>query len=252
MTDLSMTLEQWLVQMQDSEDMDFLKSSVTTLVHGLMELEVSAQAGAKLYERTTSRQDERNGYRPRGWDTRVGSLQLRVPKLRHQGYQPSFLEPRTRAERALFSVVQEAYIHGVSTRKVEDLVAALGIRSMDKSRVSRMCAELDEIVEQWRGRKLLKACPAPGALPGPVHPSRRDLRPAGGPDRWGRSGLPDPRRRDLSAGRRHLPAPLFLARAAVGLPEDPTLRAVRAVVGQAPPARRRGAAAIRIGGGRKP
>ncbi len=159
MTDLSMTLEQWLVQMQDSEDMDFLKSSVTTLVHGLMELEVSAQAGAKLYERTTSRQDERNGYRTRGWDTRVGSLELRVPKLRHQGYQPSFLEPRTRAERTLFAVVQEAYIHGVSTRKVEDLVAALGIRSMDKSRVSRMCGELDELVDQWRSRKLVKACP---------------------------------------------------------------------------------------------
>ena len=159
MTELSMTLEEWLVQMQGSDDMDFLKRAVTELVHGLMELEVSGLAGAKRYERTSERRDERNGYRPRGWDTRVGSLQLRVPKLRHQGYQPSFLEPRTRAERALFAVVQEAYIHGVSTRKVEDLVAALGIKAMDKSRVSRMCKELDKLVEQWRMRKLEKACP---------------------------------------------------------------------------------------------
>ncbi len=158
-TDLSMNLEQWLVQMQDSEDIDFLKHAVTKLVHGLMELEVSAVAGAKRYERTSERVDERNGYRGRTWDTRVGSLDLRIPKLRHQGFQPSFLEPRTRAERAIFSVVQEAYIHGVSTRKVEALVQALGIEAMDKSRVSRMCSELDELVEQWRSRRLLKACP---------------------------------------------------------------------------------------------
>jgi len=159
MTELSMTLEDWLVQVQDNDDVDFLRQAVTTLVHGLMELEVSAMAGAQRYERSEERVDVRNGYRPRRWDTRVGSLRLRVPKLRHQGYQPSFIEPRTRSERALFSVVQEAYIHGVSTRKVEDLVAALGIESMDKSRVSRMCAELDGIVEQWRTRRLLKACP---------------------------------------------------------------------------------------------
>ena len=159
MTDLSMTLEDLLVQVQDSEDTDFLRSAVTKLVHGLMEVEVSALAGARRYERSPERRDERNGYRTRGWDTRVGSLELRVPKLRHQGYQPSFLEPRTRAERALFAVVQEAYVHGVSTRKVEDLVRALGIESMDKSRVSRMCKDLDELVDQWRSRKLDKACP---------------------------------------------------------------------------------------------
>jgi len=154
-----MTLEDWLVQVQETDDVDFLKASVTRLVQGLMELEVSELAGARRYERTESRRDERNGYRARAWDSRVGTLQLRVPKLRHQGYQPSFLEPRTRAERALFAVVQEAYVHGVSTRKVEDLVQAMGIERMDKSRVSRMCAELDELVEQWRSRPLDKACP---------------------------------------------------------------------------------------------
>jgi transposase-like protein len=159
MTDLRMTMKDWLVQSLENVDEDFLKAGARMLAESLMELEVSELAGAERYERSSSRKEVRNGYRSRGWDTRAGSLELRVPKLRGRGYQPSFLEPRTRAERALFSVVQEAYIHGVSTRKVEDLVKAMGINSMDKSRVSRMCAELDGLVEQWRQRKLTPACP---------------------------------------------------------------------------------------------
>jgi transposase-like protein len=159
MTDLRMTLENWLVQMVDEIDKDFLKAAVKKLAEGLMELEVSGRAGAKRYERSEERRDERNGYRERDWDTRAGTIPLRIPKLRQQGYQPSFLEPRTRSERALFAVVQEAYVMGVSTRKVDALVQALGVTAMDKSRVSRICAELDDQVQQWRQRKLTKAFP---------------------------------------------------------------------------------------------
>ena len=159
MTDSRMTKDEMLVHLLESEGGDFLRSAVRHVAEAVMELQVSQLAGADRYERSEGRVDQRNGYRQRAWDTRAGTIELRVPKLRGQGYQPSFLEPRTRAERALFAVVQEAYVKGVSTRKVEELVQAMGVASMDKSRVSRMCSELDEHVEQWRGRALLEACP---------------------------------------------------------------------------------------------
>jgi len=159
MTDSRMTKDEMLVHLLESEGGDFLRSAVRHVAEAVMELQVSQLAGADRYERSEGRVDQRNGYRQRAWDTRAGTIELRVPKLRGQGYQPSFLEPRTRAERALFAVVQEAYVKGVSTRKVEDLVQAMGVASMDKSRVSRMCSELDEHVEQWRGRPLTEACP---------------------------------------------------------------------------------------------
>ena len=119
-----------------------------------MEVEVCGHIGAQRYERTASRTTYRNGYRPRRWDTRVGTIELEIPKLRRGSYFPSLLEPRRRAERALLAVVQEAYVHGVSTRKVDELVQALGIAGLSKSEVSRICAQLDEHMERFRSRPL--------------------------------------------------------------------------------------------------
>ena len=119
---------------------DFLREAVSILAHRLMELEVSGQAGAGRYERVPERATYRNGYRERRWDTRVGSIELRIPKLREGSYFPCLLEPRRRVERALVAVIQEAYVHGVSTRKVDALVQALGMTGISKSQVSRLCA----------------------------------------------------------------------------------------------------------------
>ncbi len=120
----------------------------------LMELEVAQHVGADKYERSADRSGERNGYRDRNWDTRVGSIELRVPRVRDGGYYPALLEPRRRGERALVAVVQETYVNGVSTRRVDDLVKALGINSMSKSHVSRLCQALDTEAERFRTRKL--------------------------------------------------------------------------------------------------
>ncbi len=133
---------------------DWLRDMVRWTVQELMEAEVSAQIGAERYERTGERASYRNGYRPREWDTRVGTLELAIPKLRTGSYFPSWLEPRRRSEQALVAVVTEAYVQGVSTRKVEALVQALGIVGISKSEVSRLCASLDEQVEAFRGRRL--------------------------------------------------------------------------------------------------
>ena len=133
---------------------DFLREVVRWTVQELMEAEVSAQIGAERYERAGERTTYRNGYRAREWDTRVGTLELAVPKLRTGSYVPSWLEPRRRSEQALVAVVTEAYVQGVSTRKVETLVQALGIVGISKSEVSRLCASLDEQVEAFRSRRL--------------------------------------------------------------------------------------------------
>lgn len=154
MTDLKMTLEDWLVQFVGNPDPDFLHRCVQHLAQGLMELEVSDIAGAKRYERDSGRTDYRNGYRNRLWQTRAGDIHLKIPKLRNQGYSPSFIEPRSRVEKAMFAVIQEAYVHGVSTRKVTEIAQAMGISHVDKSKVSRICSELDELVGQWRSRDL--------------------------------------------------------------------------------------------------
>jgi transposase-like protein len=105
---------------------------IEVMTRVLMEMEVSEQIGAARYERSENRQEHRNGYRERPWETRVGEIQLQIPKLRRGCYYPSFLEPRRRAERALLAVIQSAYVEGVSTRKVDDLVQALGLPGMDK------------------------------------------------------------------------------------------------------------------------
>ena len=135
-------------------DIDFLREAVETLAQSLIELEASQAIGAEPYERRTERATYRNGHRSRTWDTRVGTVNLSIPKLRQGTFFPSLLEPRRRAERALVAVVQEAYVHGVSTRKVDDLVQALGMTGISKSTVSRLCSELDAEVERFRNRKL--------------------------------------------------------------------------------------------------
>ena len=143
----------------DEREIDFLRQAVHHLVHGIMEQEVSAQIGAERYERTEERSTSRNGVRHRLWDTRVGTLDLEVPKLRSGSYFPSWLEPRRRGEQALVAVVAEAYLKGVSTRKVEDLVQSLGIAGLSKSEVSRLCASLDAGVTAFRTRRLEASYP---------------------------------------------------------------------------------------------
>ena len=119
-----------------------------------MEAEATEKTGARYGERTPDRITQRNGYRKRPWDTRVGTLELRIPKLREGSYFPSLLEPRRRSERALLSVVQQAYVEGVSTRRVDDLVKALGCEGISRSQVSRICRELDVVVEAFLNRPL--------------------------------------------------------------------------------------------------
>src|SRR5215210_7852226 len=136
-------------------DVDFLREGVRVLAQAVMEAEVSELTGLAKGERDPdNRLTSRNGYRDRRWDTRVGTMTLAIPKVRDGSYYPSLLEPRRRAERALLAVVQEAYVLGVSTRRVEDLVEALGIASLSKSEVSRICAALDAEVEAFRNRSL--------------------------------------------------------------------------------------------------
>jgi putative transposase len=135
-------------------DPDFLRQGVALLMRLLMDAEVQALIGAERYQRSEERTTQRNGYREREWQTRVGEIDLKIPKLRDRSYFPSFLEPRRRAERALLAVIQQAYIEGVSTRKVDDLVQALGLSGIDKSSVSRICQELDTAVHAFRTRPL--------------------------------------------------------------------------------------------------
>jgi putative transposase len=149
-----MALLELLRKAELEEDVDFLREGVRAMAQQLMELEVAQHVGAEKYERSANRSGERNGYRERQWDTRVGSIELRVPRARDGGYYPALLEPRRRGERALVAVVQEAYVNGVSTRRVDDLVKALGMTGMSKSQVSRLCQTLDIEVERFRTRKL--------------------------------------------------------------------------------------------------
>ena len=154
MTEPTIALMEYLRQMGLDGDADFLREGVRLMSQLLMELEVEEMTGAGRYERTPERVNQRNGYRHRRWETRVGEIPLRIPKLRKRSYFPSLLEPRRRAEKALFAVVQEAYVKGVSTRKVDELLQALGLTGIDKSKVSRMCQELDELVEAFRNSPL--------------------------------------------------------------------------------------------------
>ena len=136
------------------DDVDFLREALRVLVEGIMDAEVSARTGAEYGERSPERVTQRNGYRSRAWDTRVGTMDLHIPKLREGSYSPSLLEPRRRSERALLAVIQQAYVEGVSTRRVDDLVKALGCEGISKSQVSRICQELDVVVDGFMGRPL--------------------------------------------------------------------------------------------------
>jgi len=142
-------------------DVDFLREGVRVLAQAVMEAEVSELTGLPKGERDPERRlTHRNGYRERRWDTRVGTIDLAVPRVRDGSYLPSLLDPRRRTERALLAVIQEAYVSGVSTRRVDDLVRALGIEGISKSEVSRICTALDSEVERFRTRPLGElACP---------------------------------------------------------------------------------------------
>ena len=148
-----MTADEVVAKLLSDEHADVLRESLRWVVEQLMESEVSELVGAAWGERTDDRATHRNGYRQRRWDTRAGEIELQIPKLRRGSYFPSFLEPRRRSEQALLNVVQQAYVCGVSTRRVDQLVESLGLR-ISRSEVSRISARLDEHVEAFRGRPL--------------------------------------------------------------------------------------------------
>lgn len=155
----SMTSAEVVAKALIEEHSDFLRESVAMIAAEIMEAEIARQIGAGKGEVTEARSTHRNGYRPRPWATRVGEIELAVPRKRSgESYFPSFLEPRKRSEKALLGVVMEAYVNGVSTRKVDHLVSELGIR-MSKDQVSRICRELDVQVEAFRTRPLEGAYP---------------------------------------------------------------------------------------------
>jgi putative transposase len=154
MTDPTEAILAYLRHVDARLDPDFLREAVRVMSALLMEIEVKQQIGAGRYERTEDRTTYRNGYRDREWQTRVGEVPLKIPKLREGSYFPSLLEPRRQAEQALLSVIQQAYIQGVSTRRVDELVKALGLTGIDKSAVSRISQQLDETVRQFRERTL--------------------------------------------------------------------------------------------------
>ena len=143
MTEERMALVELL---QKADDGDFLRSVAEAVLQLLMETDVDGVIGAGRHERSPERLTYRNGHRPRSLDTRLGSLQLKIPKLRHGSYFPPFLEPRKTSERALVAVIQEAWIGGVSTRRVDDLVQAMGLTGISKSQVSKLCKDIDERV----------------------------------------------------------------------------------------------------------
>ena len=139
-----MALLETIRKVASDSDIDFLRQSVQVLAEAVMEAEITELTGVPHGVRDPEhRATQRNGYRERRWDTRVGTIDLSIPRVRDGSYFPSLLEPRRRAERALLAVVQEAYVLGVSTRRVEDLVESLGISGLSRSGVSRICAALD-------------------------------------------------------------------------------------------------------------
>jgi putative transposase len=151
MTDERMAL---LELIEKGADADLVRELLAFASERLMAAEVDQLTGAATGARSPDRINYRNGYRERGWETRVGRIELAIPKLRKGSYFPAFLEPRRTAEKALTAVIQEAYVHGISTRSVDDLVKAMGGTGVSKSQVSRLCAEIDERVNAFLGRPI--------------------------------------------------------------------------------------------------
>ena len=151
MTATNMDLRELL---EKTADTDFLREMIGFTAQRLMELEVETLTGAAHGSRSADRLTHRNGYRGREWDTRAGTVELRIPKIRKGSYFPGFLEPRRMGEKALTAVIQETYIQGVSTRSVDDLVQAMGMTGISKSQVSRLCGEIDERVNTFLNRPL--------------------------------------------------------------------------------------------------
>lgn len=151
MTRSSMPLSELL---EKHDDGDFLRAVAEAVLQLLMETDVEGVIGAGRHERSDGRTTYRNGYRDRALDTRLGTLNLRVPKLRQGSYFPGFLEPRRTSEKALVAVIQEAWIGGVSTRRVDELVQAMGLSGISKSTVSKLCKDIDERVGEFLNRPL--------------------------------------------------------------------------------------------------
>ena len=224
MADDMMTLRGLL---EKSSDADLLREMIGFSAQRLMELEVQGLTGAEHGERTPERINHRNGYRDRPWETRAGTVDLKVPKLRKGSYFPGFLEPRRTAEKALTAVIQEAYIQGVSTRSVDELVQAMGMSGISKSQVSRLCGEIDDKIKSFLDRPLegdwpylwldatyVKVREAGRIVPGRGHRGRRGQRP--GPARAARHGDRRVRGRDLLDRVPALPDPARPARRAAG------------------------------------
>jgi putative transposase len=152
----SMTIDRITLKelVEKGSDADLLREMIAVVASRMMEMEVEGLTGAAHGERSAARTNQRNGYRERIWETRAGTVPLEIPKLRKGSYFPAFLEPRRASEKALTAVIQEAYVQGVSTRSVDDLVKAMGMTGISKSQVSRLCAEIDERVHAFLERPI--------------------------------------------------------------------------------------------------